>query len=90
MLESDYKTIVTKVVESLGEHFDTVHVFATVHDPSSDGGTVNVSAGVGNWLTRYGQVKDFVIRTEEHSKCDVWFERNGDGNNEEDDNEDGD
>lgn len=85
MLESDYRDIVTKAVDSLGEHFDTIHIFATVHDPSSDGGTVNVSAGVGNWLTRYGQVKDFVIRTEQHAKCDVMIERSG-----EDDNEDGD
>lgn len=74
MLEGDYRHIVTKAVDALGEHFDTVHIFATVHDPSSDGGTVNVSAGVGNWLTRYGQMKDFVLRTEERAKCEIRYE----------------
>jgi len=32
---------------------------------------VHASAGVGNWYARYGQIREWVIRTEEETKCGV-------------------
>lgn len=59
------KRIVERAVEQLGEHFDSVQVFVTKYDPNSgDPITIELFNGSGNWLTRYGQVKDWVLRRE--------------------------
>ena len=55
-------------VSKLIDHFDSVQIFATRHDPSVMDGTVNVNTGLGNWFTRYGQVKLWVKREEKN--CD--------------------
>lgn len=59
------KRIVERAVDQLGEHFDSVQVFVTKYD-SNDGDpiTIELFNGSGNWLTRYGQVKDWVLRRE--------------------------
>jgi len=38
----------------IGEHFDTVQIFATRQEGD---GAVTFCSGVGNWYTRYGQVR---------------------------------
>ena len=45
---------VNKALEELGEHFDSVHIFATRHESGESGGTININKGVGNWFARYG------------------------------------
>lgn len=60
--------MVKRAVESLGEHFDTVHIFTTRHDPESEGGTVNISWSAGNWFARYGQISEWLIKSNERSK----------------------
>lgn len=59
---------VTQALNSLGEHFDTVHIFATRHEPAEADGTINVNNGVGNWFARYGQVKEWIVREERRSQ----------------------
>ena len=54
-----------KACETLGEHFDTVHIFAGRHDPAEAGGTVTCRWGSGNWYARYGQIKEWVICQEQ-------------------------
>lgn len=56
---------------NLGEHFDTVQIFATRHqtETEEDTGTVNVNYGVGNWFARLGFVKDWVLRQDEYTRC---------------------
>lgn len=56
--EEDFKRL-KKLCEALGEHFDTVQVFATRHDPEA-GGTVHMNCGVGNWFARRGQVMEWL------------------------------
>lgn len=48
--------IVQKVIDTLGEHFDSVQIFCTRHDPSVQNGTVRVHMGAGNWFARFGLV----------------------------------
>lgn len=48
----------------LGEHFDTVQIFVTRHDPSKDDGTVSAFEGTGNWFARYGQVRNWLLKEE--------------------------
>ena len=56
---------VKEAVAALGEHFDSVQIFATRHEPATHRGTINVCCGEGNYFTRYGQVKEWSIRQDE-------------------------
>lgn len=53
---------------ALGEHFDSVQIFVTRHEPFQRDGTVNINVGEGNWFTRYGQVSDWMIRQNERTR----------------------
>jgi len=59
-LESE---MVRKLIKDLGEHFDCVVVLCSRHD--GEDGTRTISQGSGNWHTRLGLVREFVINTEE-------------------------
>lgn len=48
---------VARALRELGEHFDTVQIFATRHESGEENGTVHVSLGLGNWYARFGQVQ---------------------------------
>ncbi len=61
--------LVKLVCEKLGEHFDTVQVFATRFD--GEIGTVNVQWGAGNWFARRGQISDWLIKEDESYKQSV-------------------
>jgi hypothetical protein len=58
---------VSKAVEALSEHFDTVQVFVTRHINNEDG-TAAINLGAGNWYARYGQVQDFIVRCDEDTR----------------------
>lgn len=66
MSEQDQdQRIVAKAVDQLGEHFDSVQVFVTRYEPDSvESSTMELFDGSGNWLTRYGQIKEWVLRRE--------------------------
>lgn len=53
---------VQTAVDLLGEHFDTVQVFVTRHEPAEAGGTETVNLGCGNWYARYGQVVEWIVK----------------------------
>ncbi len=63
-----------KAIHDLGEHFESVQIFVSTHQPAEVGGTVHASAGVGNWYSRYGQIREWIIRTEEETRCSVRLE----------------
>jgi hypothetical protein len=63
--------IVDQAIKLLGEHFDTVHVFVTRHEPAQEGGTINIHKGTGNWFARYGQITEWAIKEEEDSRLNV-------------------
>lgn len=63
--------ILKKAVHDLGEHFDSVQIFVTIHQPAEVGGTMHAAAGVGNWYARFGQIREWLIRTEEDTRCHV-------------------
>lgn len=62
-------SLVKSVCEKLGEHFDTVQVFATRFD--GEMGTVNVNWGSGNWFARRGQISDWLLKENESSRQSV-------------------
>jgi hypothetical protein len=57
--------------ESLGEHFDTVQIFATRHEAGEKNGTVHLKWGTGNWFARYGQVREWVLVEEESARLKI-------------------
>jgi hypothetical protein len=59
---------VQRAVESLGEHFDTVHIFTTRHMPveaEHAGKIITTNKGCGNWLARYGQLREWCMFEDE-------------------------
>lgn len=63
--------IVKSHLEKLGEHFDSVHIFASRHESGIEDGTVSVNLGSGNWFARYGQVKEWTIKQDEETRIGV-------------------
>lgn len=75
---SDQKDIdmerLKKAVAELAEHFDTVQIFTTREsDHLDDGGegTVNANYGAGNWFARYGQVRNWLVKSEEEIRLEA-------------------
>lgn len=52
----------------LGEHFDSVMIFATRNESGESDGTIRVQKGVGNWYARYGQVRQWIVRVDEDER----------------------
>lgn len=66
MSNEEAAKIMHKHLDFLSEHFDTVQIFITHHNPTREEyGTMNISVGTGNWLARYGQIKDWINRIDE-------------------------
>lgn len=57
--------LINKHVVALGEHFDTVHIFASRHIPGDENGTAIFNRGSGNWCARVGHIKEFIIYEDE-------------------------
>jgi hypothetical protein len=52
----------------LSEHFETVQIFVT---RNQDDGTVNAQFGTGNWYSRYGQIKLWLLREERRTEMNL-------------------
>jgi hypothetical protein len=66
---------VKEACQALGEHFDSVHIFTTRHEPEIEDGTVVVNSGVGNWYSRYGAIVEWVTKQEENARLDAREDR---------------
>jgi hypothetical protein len=53
--------MVKKLAFALGEHFDAVQIMVSRHEPDK-GGTHFINYGVGNWFSRYGQAKEWLVK----------------------------
>ena len=60
--------LVQKHVNQLIEMFDSVQVFCVRHDPANADGTIAVQIGAGNWFSRCGQVREWLVMQDEHSR----------------------
>lgn len=66
------QALLARVASQLGEHFDTVQIFASKHDPAEADGTVTLNYGVGNWYARYGQVIEWTIKHDEDARKSMY------------------
>lgn len=55
--------LVRNQAKFLSSNFDSVQIFASVHDGET-GVTTYFSDGIGNWCARYGQVRAWVMKEE--------------------------
>jgi hypothetical protein len=60
--------LLRKACSTLIEHFDTVQIFVTRHEPTENHGTVNIHIGRGNWFARYGHIKEWILLEEETAR----------------------
>lgn len=52
-------------VRVLMQNFDSVHIFATKFETDgAESKTAHYVRGDGNWFTRYGQVREWLLRQE--------------------------
>lgn len=63
--------LIARHVDQLQGHFDTVQVLCTRHRTVTHGGTKYWTNGSGNYLARYGQAKEWVLREEQKMKLGV-------------------
>lgn len=63
--------LIARHARELGEYFDSVQILVSRHEPEIEDGTINASYGVGNWYSRYGQVRDWLIKADEHIRKNV-------------------
>lgn len=63
--------ILNDCLDKLGEFYDSVHIFATRHEPENEGQTLSSNKGRGNWFSRYGQVREWLIREEETTRINT-------------------
>lgn len=57
-----------RACEALGEHFDSVQIFVTRHEPGALNGTIHANWGCGNFFTRYGVVRQWLIKEDERTR----------------------
>lgn len=62
---------IRKAVDELGEHFDTVQIFASRHESGEHDGTLRITLGVGNWFARYGQVHCWLLAEDESTRNQI-------------------
>lgn len=62
------EAMIQKCVDELGEHFDTVQIFATRHEKGENDGTVHVQLGAGNWFARYGHVTNWLVQENQSTR----------------------
>lgn len=62
---------VEKAAKELGVFFDTVQIFCSNHNANPEhqnAGTVTTNSGVGNYYTRYGQVREWLVKQDEYTR----------------------
>ncbi len=70
--------LIQKAIDLLSEHFDSVQIFANRYESGEKNGTIHVDLGYGNWYSRYGQVRDWLILKDEETREEVRNAEEGD------------
>ncbi len=67
MTNDEEEKQVSKAVDALREHFDSVQIFVTRHD-GVEVETGSITAGGGNWYARIGQIREWLARSDERTR----------------------
>jgi len=88
--KSHDEQLLSKALNLLCEHYDSVQIFVTRHEPVTEKGTVEFDCGIGNYYARLGQISMWTKRQEANAS-DWVFEMDADedaGDFDEDDEDD--
>jgi len=81
--EDKQQEMLNEHARQLGEHFDSVQIFASRHESGIHGATLNFAAGEGNFYAAVGQVRLWLVMREEEARVDVRQRRAAEQNEEE-------
>jgi hypothetical protein len=56
--------LVARACNELSEHFDSVLVMVSRHEPTTEDGTIRIVDGRGNWYARFGLAREWVVMQE--------------------------
>lgn len=60
--------MIQKSAAQLAEHYDSVQIFVTRQEFGEKNGTIQAAYGVGNFYSRYGQVKEWIAIQDEGAR----------------------
>lgn len=70
---SEDQKLLQAAMTILCEHYDSVQIFVTRHEPVLERGTVEFDCGMGNYFARVGQINMW-LKKQEESVTDWIFE----------------
>ena len=70
MTNTEARAHLEKVADSLSEHFDSVHIFATLPGEGSSQ-TAGMDAGRGNFYAQTGQIWEWLSMQEQYNRCEA-------------------
>lgn len=76
--EAEYE-LVKRHVQELGEHFESVRIFVTVHGDAGQGETRSIESGCGNFYAQIGQVQEWLDIQRARSRAFLEKEDDEDG-----------
>jgi hypothetical protein len=85
--KSQDQKILESAMNILCEHYDSVQIFVTRHEPVTENGTVEFDCGIGNYFARIGQINMWLKR-QEASANDWVFEMDAEDAGFDDDDDD--
>ena len=62
--DRDLRTL-DRLLAQLSEHFDSVQIIATRHERDR---TISANRGTGDWYSRYGAVREWLIQQDERAR----------------------
>ena len=77
-LKKEQIALMQSHLDQLGEHFDTVQIFCTKHEPETANGTINIKYGSGNIFARIGQCADWIEQQRQYTRTDADIEQRKD------------
>lgn len=58
-----------EAAEKLGEHYDSVLIIATTHEPELDGGTRIMCGYAGNYYAQVGSAREWLLQQDERTRA---------------------
>lgn len=65
------QALVDRITAELGEHFESVRIFASYKSEQGTGNTIGFNSGVGNLYAQLGQVREWLLKQDEFVRADA-------------------
>ncbi len=68
MTKAEALELVEKTAMQLGEHFDSVRVFATMPSEDGESNTATIDSGCGNFYAQLGQIHEWLLIQDQYQR----------------------